>query len=87
MPVGNSSHMPSKVFIYECHPCLKVDCSAYLDIGPGLVGDFHDELTSLAIGLAHQMVEDVQVHGGPQIVDIGHEDVLLALGDELVKQA
>ena len=29
----------------------------------------------------------MQVHRGAQVVDVGHEDVLLALGDELVQQA
>lgn len=29
----------------------------------------------------------MQIHGGAQVVDVGHEDVLLALGDELVQQA
>ena len=33
------------------------------------------------------MVEDVQVHGGAQVVDVGHKDVLLALGEQLVQQA
>lgn len=59
----------------------------HLDVGTGLVGDLHDELAAAVGGLADEVVEDVQIHGGTQVVDVGHEDVLLALGDELVQQA
>lgn len=29
----------------------------------------------------------MQVHGGAQVVDVGHKDVLLALRDQLIQQA
>jgi len=61
--------------------------SPHLDVGARLVCHLHDELASLAVGLADHVVQDVQVHGGTQVVDVGHKDVLLALGDELVQQA
>lgn len=61
--------------------------SRYLDVGPRLVGDLHDELAALVSRLAHQLVEDEEVDRGAQVVDVGDEDVLLALGDELVQQA
>lgn len=32
------------------------------------------------------MVQDVQVHGGTQVVDVGHKDVLLTLSNQLVQQ-
>lgn len=60
---------------------------SHLDVGSGLVRDLHDELAALAVGLAHQVVEDVQVHGGSQVIDVGHEDVLLPLCDELLQQS
>lgn len=61
--------------------------STHLDVGARLVRHLHDELAALAVGLVHQVVQDVQVHGGPQVVDVGHEDVLLALRDQLLQQA
>ena len=33
------------------------------------------------------MVEDGEVHGSPQVVNVGYEDVLLALGQQCVQQA
>lgn len=57
-----------------------------LDIGSGLVGDLHDELAASVGRLAHQVVEDEEVHGGTQVVDVGHKDVLLPLSDEFVQQ-
>lgn len=67
--------------------CVCVFFFSDLDVGSGLVRDLHDELAAFAVGLAHQVVEDVQVHGGTQVVDVGHEDVLLPLGNELLQQA
>lgn len=32
-------------------------------------------------------MQDVEVHRGAQVVDVGHEDVLAALRDQLVQQA
>lgn len=60
--------------------------TTHLDVGTRLVRHLHDELAALAVGLAGQLVQDVQVHGGAQIVDVGHEDVLAALSDQLVQQ-
>ena len=31
-------------------------------------------------------MQDVEVDRGPQVVDVGHEDVLAALGNQLVQQ-
>ncbi len=57
-----------------------------LHVSSGLVGDLHDELAALVGRLAHQVVEDEEVDGGAQVVDVGHEDVLLPLSDEFVQQ-
>ena len=67
--------------------CIWTSSSTYLDVGARLVRHLHDELAALAVGLADQVVQDVQVHGGSQVVDVGHEDVLFALRDQLVQQA
>ena len=58
------------------------ECSS-LDIGPCLVRDLHHELP--VVGDDH--VEDVQVHRGPKVVDVGDEAVLLAILDKLVQKA
>lgn len=58
-----------------------------LDVGSGLVGDLHDELAAAVGRLAHQVVQDEEVDGGAQVVDVGHEDVLLPLSDEFVQQS
>lgn len=60
--------------------------STYLDVGARLIRHLHDELAALPVGLADQVVQDVQVDGGSQVVDVGHEDVLLALLNELIQQ-
>lgn len=61
--------------------------SPYLHVGARLVRHLHDELAALPVGLADQLVQDVEVHRGPQVVNVGHEDVLAALRDQLVQQA
>lgn len=61
--------------------------SSDLDVGPRLVGDLHDELAAALGRRAHQVVQDEEVHGGAQVVDVGDEDVLLPLGEEFVQQA
>lgn len=61
--------------------------TTHLDIGTCLVRNLHDELAALAVGLADQLVQDVEVNGGAQVVNVGHEDVLAALSDQLVQQA
>lgn len=60
---------------------------SYLHISTSLVRHLHDELAAFAIRLADQVMQDVQVDGGSQIVDVGHKDVLLALRDQLIQQA
>lgn len=59
----------------------------YLHISARLVRHLHDELASLAVGLAGQVVQDVEVDSSPQVVDVGHKDVLLPLFDQLIQQA
>jgi hypothetical protein len=61
---------------------LVVDQSSSLDIGLGLVGDFHKVL---CLRLDHGLV-DVQVDSGTQVVNVGDEDVLLSGGNKLVEQ-
>jgi len=62
---------------------LVVDQSTSLDIGLGLVGDLHDVL---GLRVDH-LLQDVEVDGGSQVVDVGDEDVLLSGSDELVEQS
>ena len=64
--------------------CLRthLNQSPSLHIGPGLVGDLHDKL----LVLLDDHVEDVEVHRGPEVVNVGDEAVLLARPDKLVKQ-
>ena len=45
---------------------LVLDQSSSLDIGPSLVSDLHHELPVVA----DHHVEDVQVHRGPQVVNV-----------------
>lgn len=59
----------------------------YLHISTRLIRHLHDELAPLPVGLADQLVQDVEVDRGPQVIDVGHEDVLAALRDQLVQQA
>lgn len=59
--------------------------TTHLDVSTRLVRNLHDELAALAVGLADQLVQDVEVDGGAQVVDVGHEDVLAALSDQLVQ--
>ena len=69
--------------LQESEVSLILDKSSSLDISPGLVRDFHHELP--VVGDDH--VEDVQVHRGPKVVDVGDEAVLLAILDKLVQKA
>lgn len=59
----------------------------YLDVSARLIRHLHDELAAFAVWLADQVVQDVEVHGGSQVVYVGHKDVLLSLLDQLVQQA
>ena len=59
-----------------------LDESSSLDIGPGLVCDLHHELPVVA----DHHVEDVQVHRGAQVVNVGNEAIFLARLDKLIQQ-
>lgn len=59
----------------------------YLDVSTCLIRHLHDELAPLAVGLADQVVQDVEVDGGSEVVDVGHEDVLSALRDQFFQKA
>ena len=61
---------------------LVLDEGSSLNVSPGLVGDLHDEL-SLRLDAE---VEDGEVHGGAQVVDVGQEDVLPALVNHLLHE-
>ena len=54
-----------------------------LNVRPGLIGDFHDELVLVLDALS----EDVEVNGGSHVVNVGHEADLPALGDQIVQNA
>ena len=56
--------------------------SPSLHIGSGLVGDLHDKL----LVLLYDHVEDVEVHRGPEVVNVGDEAVLLTRLDVLLQQ-
>ena len=62
---------------------LVLDKSSSLDIGPGLVSDLHHELPVVA----DHHVEDVQVHRGPQVVNVGDEAILLTRLDKFIQEA
>ena len=62
---------------------LVLDESSSLDIGPGLVCDLHHELPVVA----DHHVEDVQVHRGAQVVNVGDEAILLPVLKQLVQKA
>lgn len=44
--------------------------SLYLHIRPGFVCDFHDKFTAFPIGWVHEVVKNVKVHSGTQIIYI-----------------
>ena len=54
-----------------------------LDVRPGFVGDLHDELPVVA----DDHVEDVEVHGGAEVVNVGDEAVFLPLLHQLLQQS
>ena len=62
---------------------LVLDESSSLDVSPGLVCDLHHELPVVA----DHHVEDVQVHRGAQVVNVGDEAVFLARLDKLIQEA
>ena len=62
---------------------LVLDEGSSLNVSPGLVGDLHDEL-SLRLDAE---VEDGEVHGGAQVVDVGQEDDFPALVQQLLHEA
>jgi hypothetical protein len=67
----------------ETDGSLVVDDGATLDIGLGLVGQFHNVL---GLSLDH-VVEEVQVDDGAEVVDVADKDVFLAAGDQGVEGA
>ena len=67
----------------EPEMALVLDESSSLDIGPGLVCDLHHELPVVA----DHHVEDVQVHRGAQVVNVGDEAILLPVLKQLVQKA
>lgn len=60
--------------------------SLYLHIRPGFVCDFHDKFTAFSIGWVHEVVKNVKVHSGTQIIYIGHKNIFLPLCNEVVQQ-
>lgn len=58
----------------------------YLHICPGLVCDFHDKFTAFSIGGVHQVVKDVKVHSGTQVIYIGYKNIFLPLCNQVVQQ-
>jgi hypothetical protein len=67
----------------ETDGSLIVDDGATLDVGLGLVGQFHNVL---GLSLDH-VVEEIQVDDGAEIVDVADKDVFLATGDQGVEGA
>lgn len=65
---------------------LVLDEGAALDVGARLVRHLHDELVFVRFA-AQQIVQDVQINGGAQIVDVRQEAILATLADELLQQA
>lgn len=62
---------------------IVVNDGTTLDVGLGLVSDFHN-----VFGLSvNHGLEDVEIDDSTKIVDVGDEDVLLACSNELVKKA
>jgi|FrelakmetLWP11LW_1041352.scaffolds.fasta_scaffold327919_1 hypothetical protein len=60
-----------------------LDEGTTLHVGPGLLGDLHDELVLVLDALS----QNVEVDGGPHVVDVGHEAVLPAFADQLIQNA
>lgn len=54
-----------------------------LDVGAGLVGELHDVLAAAV----DDVLENVKVDGGAQIIAVGNKQHLLALGDQIVEDA
>lgn len=62
---------------------------ATLNVSACFVCHFHYEVDWFAIGLflAEQFIEDGQVDGGAQVIDIGEETVFATFGDELTEES
>ena len=60
-----------------------LDQSSSLDISPGLISNLHHKLPVVA----DHHVEDVQVHRGAQVVNVGDEAVFLTRLDKLIQKA
>lgn len=67
--------------LQQSHLTIVVDQSTTLDIGSGLIGQFHDVLGT---GLDH-VVQDLSVDGSTQVVTVGDEQDFSALGQERVQ--
>lgn len=69
-------------------PGVRTDshASLYLHIRPGFVCDFHDKFTALSIGWVHEVVKNVKVHCGTQVIYIGYKNIFLPLSDEVIQQ-
>lgn len=62
---------------------IVVDQGSSLDISSGLVGQLHDVLRA---GGGH-VFENAEIHNSTKVINVGDEDDLLALGNELVQNA
>ena len=60
--------------------------SLYLHIRPGFVCDFHDKFTAFSIGWVHQVIKNVKVHSGTQVIYIGYKNIFLPLSDQGIQQ-
>lgn len=66
---------------------LVLNQSSTLDVGPGFISDLHHELVAHAVLIvAHQPVQDAEVDRRAEIVDVGQEQILATLLDELLQQ-
>lgn len=67
----------------QAHLALVLDDGTTLNVCLGLVREFHKEFGFRA----DEVGKDPEIYIGAQVVDIGHKDVLLASGNELVQKA
>jgi len=65
----------------QAHRAIVVNESSSLDVGLGLVRDFHQKL---GLGVNH-VLKDALVDNCSQVVGVGHKQVLLALSQKLVE--
>lgn len=79
MLVGNLSDLEQSQLV------LVLDQSTTLNVSPGLVGDLHYELMRMFLA-TEQIVQDVQVDGSSQVIDVGQETVFASLIDEFLQE-